>query len=175
MHFAQTECKRLLHSPTHYAFRMTTPNERLRKARARHFESAADAARALNVPVGTYAGHENGHRGFPAKRAPQYAKKFKTTPEWLLYGTGPEDVPDPVPSEEVLEQMLREAIQTEVTVDTKLADLPRILGSNLHEQLKRFEADPKVANLWDEKLDRVEAARSRAPTRQSGEAGSRSA
>lgn len=154
---------------------MITPNERLRTARLRHFESAADAARALGVPVGTYAGHENGYRGFPAKRAPQYAKKFKTTPEWLLYGTGPETVADPIPSEDVLEQMVREAIDAEVTINTKLSDLPRILGSSLHEQLKRYEADPKVVRLLDEKHDRAEAARSRAPTRLDDVAGPRSA
>ena len=42
----------------------------------------------MGVPVSTYIGHENGHRGFPAKRAPQYARKFKVSEEWLLYGKG---------------------------------------------------------------------------------------
>lgn len=71
---------------------MDTPNERLRAARLKLFASAAEAAKALGVPVGTYSGHENGHRGFPAKRAPLYARKFKVSEEWLLYGKGrPED------------------------------------------------------------------------------------
>lgn len=66
---------------------MDTPNERLRAARERAgFHTAKEAAQAMGVPVSTYIGHENGHRGFPAKRAPQYARKFKVSEEWLLYG-----------------------------------------------------------------------------------------
>lgn len=177
MHFALSDCKRLLRYSFAYLGNMDSPNARLRWAREQHFATAVEAADALGVPRSTYIGHENGHRGFPAKRAPQYARKFKVSEEWLLYGKGaqPTIAPDPVPSEEVLEQMVREAIETEVTVETRLADLPRILGSNLREQLKLFEADPKVARLWDERIAREEAARSRAPTRTSDEAGSRSA
>lgn len=68
---------------------MDTPNERLRAARERAgFQTAKEAALAMGVPVSTYIGHENGHRGFPAKRAPQYARKFKVSEEWLLYGKG---------------------------------------------------------------------------------------
>jgi len=68
---------------------MDTPNERLRAAREKAgFTTAKEAAQAMGVPVSTYIGHENGHRGFPAKRAPQYARKFKVTEEWLLYGKG---------------------------------------------------------------------------------------
>lgn len=89
MHIALQECKRLLHYDADYAFCMTTPNQRLREARAAAgFRTAKDAAESMGVPVSTYIGHENGHRGFPAARAPQYARKFKVTEEWLLFGKG---------------------------------------------------------------------------------------
>lgn len=67
---------------------MDTANKRLKAARERLYPTATAAAEALGVPMGTYAGHENGNRGFPASRAPQYARKFKVTEEWLLYGKG---------------------------------------------------------------------------------------
>lgn len=89
MQNASRDCKRLLHYPAFYAERMDTPNERLRLAReAAGFATAVDAADALGVPRSTYIGHENGHRGFPAKRAPTYARRFKVSEEWLLYGKG---------------------------------------------------------------------------------------
>jgi DNA-binding XRE family transcriptional regulator len=175
MHFARYDCKRLLHRSAKYAPCMETPNDRLRKARARHFSSAAEAARAMGIPEGTYAGHENGHRGFPAKRAPKYAKRFKTTPEWLLYGKGQETLPDPVPSEDVLQQMIREAIESEVPVETKLGDLPRILGSNLREQLERYAADPQVVDFWERKLARGIGAQSHPATNEGVEGESRTA
>ena len=140
MHFAQVDFKRLLHSGRRYALCMSTPNERLREARSRHFTSAAEAAHALGIPYGTYAGHENGNRGFPASRAPQYARKFKVSEEWLLYGKG-EGEDDPVPSESDLEQMIRESLEDVVTLETRLSDLPRIVAPALHEQLERFRAD----------------------------------
>lgn len=40
----------------------------------------------MGVSVPTYIQHENGGRGYPAKRADRYARFFRTTPEWLLYG-----------------------------------------------------------------------------------------
>lgn len=40
----------------------------------------------MGVSVATYIQHENGTRGFPADRAQRYARFFRTTPEWLLYG-----------------------------------------------------------------------------------------
>src|SRR5690606_10680712 len=89
MHIASQESKRLLHYGSHYAFCMSTPNQRLRQAReAAGFQTAKEAAEAMGIPVSTYIGHENGHRGFPAQRAPQYARKFKVSEEWLLYGKG---------------------------------------------------------------------------------------
>jgi SOS-response transcriptional repressor LexA len=89
MQNALQECKRLLHYSTPYALCMTSSSERLRFARERAgFKTAVEAADALGVARSTYIGHENGHRGFPASRAPQYARKFKVSEEWLLYGKG---------------------------------------------------------------------------------------
>ena len=68
---------------------MSTPGERLQAARkARGYETATDAAAALGIPIATYTQHENGLRGFPAKRAPQYARAFGVTTDWLLFGRG---------------------------------------------------------------------------------------
>jgi hypothetical protein len=65
-------------------------HERLRKARENAgFESATDAAEALGIPYGTYAGHENGASGFRSDKGEIYAKKFKVRFEWLMRGTGP--------------------------------------------------------------------------------------
>ncbi len=89
MQNASQDCKRLLHYGADYALCMSTPNQRLREAReAAGFSTAKDAAMSMGIPVSTYIGHENGHRGFPAARAPQYARKFKVAEEWLLYGKG---------------------------------------------------------------------------------------
>lgn len=173
--FAHNPVKCLLHTMADYAWPMSA-SERLKIARERAgYATAADAALALDISRFTYAQHENGTRGFKKDSADQYARKFKVSVEWLLYGRGAADQPDSVPSEDVLEQMVREAIEAEVTVDTKLSDLPRILGSNLREQLKHYEADPKVARFWDEKLARDATARSHAPTKRGAGAKPRSA
>lgn len=70
--------------------RMTkTPAQRLRKARIdAGYKSATAAAAALGVNLSTYTLHENGGRAFDDEAALLYAKKFKTTPEYLLYERG---------------------------------------------------------------------------------------
>tara|TARA_Y100000310_G_C20692831_1_gene823461 strand:- start:113 stop:508 length:396 start_codon:yes stop_codon:yes gene_type:complete len=89
MHYALQECKRLLHNESAYAHHMSDPAERLRIARLRAgFETAKEAAEAMGFPVSTYLAHENGSRGYPAKKAFTYARKFKVSEQWLLYGTG---------------------------------------------------------------------------------------
>lgn len=68
---------------------MVDPAERLRIARLRAgFETAKEAAEAMGFPVSTYLAHENGSRGYPAKKAEIYARKFKVREQWLLYGVG---------------------------------------------------------------------------------------
>ena len=89
MHYAFSEGKRLLHNGSDYVARMTDPAERLRIARLRAgFETAKDAADAMGFPVSTYLAHENGSRGYPAKKAEIYARKFKVREQWLLFGVG---------------------------------------------------------------------------------------
>src|SRR5437763_2687 len=96
MHYAPAERKCHLHQPVRYAFCMGTPEERLREARAKSgFGSAKSAAEAMGVPVATYIQHENGARGY-GLRAERYARFFRVTPEWLLYGRGKGD---PAPAE----------------------------------------------------------------------------
>jgi transcriptional regulator with XRE-family HTH domain len=69
------------------AFFMSDSSERLRAAREKSgYSSAKSAAEAMGVPTATYIQHENGVRGYPASKAARYAKFFRTTPEWLLYG-----------------------------------------------------------------------------------------
>jgi phage repressor protein C with HTH and peptisase S24 domain len=75
---------------------MTSPAERLKEARERAgFASAKSAAEAMGIAVATYVQHENGSRGF-GRNALKYARRFRVTPEWLLYGRGAGD-PPPAP------------------------------------------------------------------------------
>lgn len=87
MHRASQNCKCLLHHRFDYFEEMSGASDRLKLARERAgYESAKSAAEAMGVPVATYIQHENGARGFPAARAERYARFFRVTPEWLLYG-----------------------------------------------------------------------------------------
>lgn len=90
MQNASQHGKCLLHNDVIYLDRMDDPASRLRVARLRAgYETAKDAAEALGLPVSTYLAHENGSRGYPAKKAYTYARKFKVREQWLLYGVGP--------------------------------------------------------------------------------------
>lgn len=89
MHYALRVGKRLLHNDRLYRQIMTDAAERLRIARLRAgFETAKEAAEAMGFPVSTYLAHENGSRGYPAKKAEIYARRFKVREQWLLYGVG---------------------------------------------------------------------------------------
>ena len=65
-------------------------NERLTWARQNltSYEKAADAARAIGLPVPTYSAHENGSRGITRDAGVRYADFFRVSVEWLLYGKG---------------------------------------------------------------------------------------
>jgi transcriptional regulator with XRE-family HTH domain len=64
-------------------------NERLKIAREkRGFRSAAEAARRLGVPYGTYSGHESGTRGIKDEEVIRYAQAFRVPLPWLAYGIG---------------------------------------------------------------------------------------
>jgi transcriptional regulator with XRE-family HTH domain len=70
---------------------MSSPNERLRRARIKAgYATAAEAARAFGWNDVTYTSHENGARGITTRTAPRYAKAFHVATSWLLEGTGPE-------------------------------------------------------------------------------------
>src|SRR5579864_6362894 len=70
---------------------MNTPGSRLKAARERAgYDSAKAAALAMGVPIATYTEHEKATTHLPARRADDYAKFFGITPEYLLYGRGPE-------------------------------------------------------------------------------------
>jgi phage repressor protein C with HTH and peptisase S24 domain len=64
-----------------------TKQERLKEARiAAGYGSAAEAAKALGVGVSTYTSHENNTRDFDNELALKYARRFKVTPEWIVFG-----------------------------------------------------------------------------------------
>jgi hypothetical protein len=64
--------------------------ERLKQLRMScKFRNATHAAQEINVPVPTYISHENGTRNITPENAAKYAKAYGSTPEWILYGTGP--------------------------------------------------------------------------------------
>lgn len=64
-----------------------TPSARLRLAREEAgFKNAAEAARAMGKAPTTYYGHENGSRDFTRQDALDYARIFKTSATWLMFG-----------------------------------------------------------------------------------------
>jgi len=77
-----------MHRPVVHLCGMADPAKRLREAwTAAGYETAPAAADAMGIPQPTYMAHENGSRGF-SRSAERYAKFFRTTPEWLLFGSG---------------------------------------------------------------------------------------
>lgn len=75
---------------------MTDNHSRLKEARlAAGFETAASAAKHFGWNPSTYAGHENGFRGYKLRDAEKYADAFSTTADWLLLGTRPRRALEP--------------------------------------------------------------------------------
>lgn len=69
------------------AIQMTEPFERLQKAREdAGFAGPTEAARAFGWGVSTYLSHENGTRGLRPDTADRYARAFRVTTEWILFG-----------------------------------------------------------------------------------------
>ncbi|MEN2749322.1 helix-turn-helix transcriptional regulator [Sphingomonas sp. T9W2] len=146
---------------------MTTPNERLRQIRAAKYETAVEAADAMGLKHPTYIQHENGLRGsgsIPRKAAERYAKFFRVSLDWLLSGKGDEPDLSGEPTATDIEQMIREVIEAEVTMQTRLSDLPRIVAPALHEQLERFRSDRARRAQVGRSTVRDEDAQSRAAT-----------
>lgn len=140
--------------------------DRLREARKKAGYPTPDAAAdSMGVNRATYAQHENGIRGY-SRHALRYARKFRTTPEWLLYGRGPQDSGIAEPTLEELERMIADAL-SEVTLGVRIADLPRIVAPSLHEQLVRFRADREDECFGDQGKDRGKPNVFPPPTRRS--------
>jgi len=74
--------------------------DRLRQARvAAGYDSAAEAADALDMREPSYAAHENGGRAFSLQKAVEYAKFFDVNLVWLATGAGPIKGPPPIAAE----------------------------------------------------------------------------
>ena len=87
---------------------MQEPHERLQQARlAAGFAEAVDAARRYGWNEVTYRAHENGTRGM-GRQVQKYAKAFKVTPEWLLYGRNAGEVVNGIAPDRV--QVLAEVL-----------------------------------------------------------------
>lgn len=68
---------------------MDDPSERLREARKKAgYKTMREAAEAHGWDYPTYAGHENGHRGF-SHLASSYALAYRVNLNWLIGGRGP--------------------------------------------------------------------------------------
>lgn len=65
-----------------------TPNQRLQKARSRLYSTAAEAARVVGMTDIAYRHYETG-RNLVDTKAHLFAKKFKTTTDYLLDGKKP--------------------------------------------------------------------------------------
>jgi DNA-binding XRE family transcriptional regulator len=66
---------------------MEDASDRLQRARQKAgYENAVDAARAFGWGQSTYISHENGTRGLKPTIAEKYARAFRVTPEYILYG-----------------------------------------------------------------------------------------
>lgn len=83
-------------------YRDLTPNQRLVRAREKAgYQTASEAARAFGWNENTYRSHENGERGLRLDVAARYARQFKCSLFYLLFGIeGPEVLAEyKVPSE----------------------------------------------------------------------------
>jgi SOS-response transcriptional repressor LexA len=68
-------------------------HDRLKEARRARFATAKAAASYMNVPQPTYAHHEAGTRKPKSDEVVRYAKTFRVTPEWLLFGSNAAKLP----------------------------------------------------------------------------------
>jgi phage repressor protein C with HTH and peptisase S24 domain len=76
---------------------MSEAGERLKRAReSAGFKSARSAALRFGWTPSTYASHENGQSQPPPKTIPIYAKAFKVTPEFILFGSETKDDDSPL-------------------------------------------------------------------------------
>ena len=82
-----------------YAGMLETPADRLQEARRRAgYDKPADAMREFGWKS-TYYQHEDGVRGFGRRIAERYARAFRVSPEWLMFGSGERDFRPPLVGE----------------------------------------------------------------------------
>jgi phage repressor protein C with HTH and peptisase S24 domain len=94
--------------------------ERLKLARERQgFKSARQASDAMNIPYGTYAGHENGSRGIKNQEIIKYATFFHVSAAWLQFGAEEGDL-----SQEKTVTTYMEPITTRIEAPLGARDLP---------------------------------------------------
>lgn len=161
MHPASQLRKCHLHHGWDYDAMMQTPADRLKAARiAAGYETALDASEAMGIPSATYNQAERSTRALTEARAQRYAKFFRTTPEWLLYGRGRSGAE---PSVAELEAMIRQVLAEVLTLDVKIADLPNIVAPSLHRQLQ-LHRDGAVPQLTDGRQALLSDGRSRPAT-----------
>jgi hypothetical protein len=127
---------------------MRTPADRLREAReAAGFTGPTEVAVNFGWNKNTYKSHESGIRGISTKKARQYARGFRTTPEWILYERGPgplnreqkENAKYPIFLDlETLELSIRQALRLVVSRDPRrIAKATIVLYRLLCERKRR--------------------------------------
>lgn len=79
-----------------------TPADRLKAARAKRYETAADAARAHGWNEVTYRAHESGGRNIPVAAARKYAQALGTSVGHLLGISSNSTMPTPDPVNSVI-------------------------------------------------------------------------
>jgi hypothetical protein len=83
--------------------------ERFKEARIKAiFKSIRAGAEAARVDLPTYKQHEAGRNGFNTSQARIYARAFKVSPSWLVFGEGAvpktvEESPNDAPTEAPVE------------------------------------------------------------------------
>lgn len=110
--------------------------------------TAQQAAETLGVPYQTYAGHENGNRGFDIEAAIHYAKRFKVSLDWLLtgHGRGPggEDIAPKVKDEPaILAFLARIDGLTDNDIDLAFGVIRNALAARRAEQAPSEHRDPQ--------------------------------
>ena len=134
--YARTIGKCQLHAFAEYEGWMDSPATRLKQAReAAGFTSGREAALAMGISYATYAQHENGTRGFPASRAETYARRFRVSPEWLIYGKGPGPNGDPTPPPLYLEVRLPSEPSLAAMFETMLEGHEKLTRAGIAQRL----------------------------------------
>lgn len=80
----------ILNKEGHVVRGIEDKRKRLKLAREHAgYRSARQAALSMGWTYPTYASHENGLRDFPQKVAERYARAFRVSPEFIMFGTSP--------------------------------------------------------------------------------------